>query len=93
MKLERVAFDEIPAEIQTVVEDFLRDDEEVFDVIVSADRNDGSINYNIRAASISHLVGIFFNSEVGLIRAGRVSLSDVMAALEKVPHFATLKIR
>lgn len=88
MKIERVAFEEIPNEIQEQVKKKFRDRTdrtEILEVMVY-DYLNGNKEYIVKAINDLCLIEISIHNKLGITSYNSISLPTVLLAMEKVQH-------
>jgi hypothetical protein len=83
MKIERVAFEEIPTEIQEQVKKDFREGTEILEVMVF-DYLNGNKEYIVKAINDSSLIEFVIHSKRGMTSYNSISLPTVLLAIEKV---------
>jgi hypothetical protein len=87
VKIERVAFEEIPTEIQVIAKNTLKGDVEFFEATVYH-YDDIKKDYIIRGVDDISIIEVSVNSKRGLQRVDMVSFSTVSQAIKKFPNIA-----
>lgn len=83
MKIERVAFEEIPNEIQEQAKKEFRDGTEILEVMVY-DYLSGNKEYIVKAINDLSLIEMSIHDKVGITSYNSISLPTVLLAMEKV---------
>jgi hypothetical protein len=84
VKIERVAFEEIPTEIQEQVKKEFREGTEILEVMVF-DYLNGK-EYIVKAIDDSSLIEFVIHSKRGMTSYNSISLPTVLLAIEKVKN-------
>lgn len=85
MKIEKVAFEEIPTEIQEIAKKELTEGTEILEVMVFVYPN-GNKEYIVKAINDYSLIEICIHSKIGITSYNSISLPTVLLAMEKVKN-------
>lgn len=89
MKIERVAFEEIPNEIQEQAKKKFRDRTEILEVIVYDYLNDNK-EYTVKAINDLCLIEMSIHDKLGITSYNSISLPTVLLAMEKFNKNSTI---
>jgi hypothetical protein len=85
MKIERVAFEEIPNGIKEIAKKELTEGTEILEVMVF-DYLNGNKEYIVKAINDSSLIEFVIHSKRGMTSYNSISLPTVLLAIEKVKN-------